>query len=719
MPVSMCDMQVERGILAPLLFTLLLTSARACIPAEWEAEAKHADMLLMDGYFPSTPAGPTQQPSIGNGFAATVIDSDALFVSGLFNGEGRKTPSHRARIPSPLSLSLHHHGKEVEPCAAGLDLRRASFLRRSQVGGVSVVETFVTHRSLRHLLLYTVQAEGEVNNITVVMNRGSASDDLTVVQSGEEEGVFCEDSRIVQAETSTSPLENVTLCWPSLPTSLTLDSNTPFILPIGVSISIEGVDPHSTALATVVSASNRTLPDLLSSHYAEWEEIWSKSVTVESELYSNISRSVNASYYALYSSLRSDWPYSLSPGGIATNGYNGHTFWDCETWMFPSLLVQHRTLAESLLRYRQLRTSAAMDVAASYGYKGTMYPWESGLTGENVTPDWAQTGDFELHLEGDIALAVRQLLDTASQKDDKLEEEYYPLLKGIAEFWISKAEEGSDGMFDIFNVIPPDEDAGIVNNSVYTNAVAAESIFIAAKIAAAIGESFPAEYVDVAHHLRILLDNSSRRHLEYEGYEWEMEIKQADVTLLQYPLGWDMDDDIALNDLNYYQGVTKEGSVAMANSAYAILRCRHGQTEEAMQLYFDQLEWITLPFYVWHETPTGGNPNFITGAGGMMQHVVYGFGGVQIGEKQLCFQPSLPAAITSVRFGTATYKGIDMEVEERQSSIRAAYLSSDGSVTKLSVVSDSGEHSIDVSQLKAGDLIYEGSSSRVCIAPIG
>ena len=29
--------------------------------------------------------------------------------------------------------------------------------------------------------------------------------------------------------------------------------------------------------------------------------------------------------------------YSLSPGGLASNAYNGHTFWDCETWMYPSL----------------------------------------------------------------------------------------------------------------------------------------------------------------------------------------------------------------------------------------------------------------------------------------------------------------------------------------------------------------------------------------------
>lgn len=38
----------------------------------------------------------------------------------------------------------------------------------------------------------------------------------------------------------------------------------------------------------------------------------------------------NASYYYILSSVRSDWPYAPTPGGIATDGYNGHVFWDSE-----------------------------------------------------------------------------------------------------------------------------------------------------------------------------------------------------------------------------------------------------------------------------------------------------------------------------------------------------------------------------------------------------
>ncbi len=73
--------------------------------------------------------------------------------------------------------------------------------------------------------------------------------------------------------------------------------------------------------------------------------------------------------YYIISSIRPDWPWSLSPGGLASNGYNGHTFWDCETWMcvvfsrlgfcpllsclrFPALLHFWPPLAQSALQYR-------------------------------------------------------------------------------------------------------------------------------------------------------------------------------------------------------------------------------------------------------------------------------------------------------------------------------------------------------------------------------
>ena len=75
-------------------------------------------------------------------------------------------------------------------------------------------------------------------------------------------------------------------------------------------------------------------------------------------------------YLSFFSSLRSTWPYGLSPGGLPSDGYLGHTFWDQATWMYPPLLLFHQDLARSCLEYRYNRIDAAEQRAKNNGYKG-------------------------------------------------------------------------------------------------------------------------------------------------------------------------------------------------------------------------------------------------------------------------------------------------------------------------------------------------------------
>lgn len=70
------------------------------------------------------------------------------------------------------------------------------------------------------------------------------------------------------------------------------------------------------------------------------------------------------------SNLREDWSFGVSPGGIGTNAYNGHVFWDMETWVYPSILILQPIMAESLLNYRINRTSQAIQKASYYKLDG-------------------------------------------------------------------------------------------------------------------------------------------------------------------------------------------------------------------------------------------------------------------------------------------------------------------------------------------------------------
>lgn len=45
------------------------------------------------------------------------------------------------------------------------------------------------------------------------------------------------------------------------------------------------------------------------------------------------------------------------------------------------------------------------------------------------------------------------------------------------------------------------------------------------------------------------------------------------------------------------------------------------------------MPFLKQPFGVFAETKGGNNPYFLTGAGGVLQSVIFGFGGFNIGEK--------------------------------------------------------------------------------------
>lgn len=78
--------------------------------------------------------------------------------------------------------------------------------------------------------------------------------------------------------------------------------------------------------------------DLYAEHTAAWAKRSNEGrLEIAGDL--ELAQAVNTSLYFLRSSVRADWPYGLSPGGLASNGYDGNTFWDQETWMWPNLLL--------------------------------------------------------------------------------------------------------------------------------------------------------------------------------------------------------------------------------------------------------------------------------------------------------------------------------------------------------------------------------------------
>ncbi len=239
---------------------------------------------------------------------------------------------------------------------------------------------------------------------------------------------------------------------------------------VGIATSSDSSAPHVRAFVASEHESRIGYVGLRRASDAAWARLWRSDIVVSGD--PRLQRQVRASFFALLASVRQGTPWAPSPGGLSSDGYNGHVFWDSETWMYPSLLATEPAIARESLQYRFDRLGAARANARRTGWKGARFPWESALRGTEETPAFADTGKLEIHVNADISLAVHQYW-LATGDRHWLATRGWPLLKGIARYYVSRASHNADGSYSIRDVIPPDEYAEGVDDSVYTNMSAA------------------------------------------------------------------------------------------------------------------------------------------------------------------------------------------------------------------------------------------------------
>ncbi len=405
-------------------------------------------------------------------------------------------------------------------------------------------------------------------------------------------------------------------------------------------------DPLNEAERLTIFAKLEGRDRLIKFHNQAWDELWKSDIQIEGD--PQAQQDVHSMIYHLYSFSRAGTSLSPSPMGLSGLGYNGHVFWDTEVWMFPALLVLHPEIAHSLVEYRYERLDAARKNAFAHGYKGAMFPWESADTGVEETPVWALSGPFEHHITADVALAAWNYYSVTQDKK-WLREKGYPILSATADFWASRVERNGPGHYDINNVVAADEWAENVDNNAFTNAAAIVNLQNASAAAKILEIEPDSDWIHVAQNIPILkLPNGvTREHASYNGEG----IKQADVNLLPYPLKVITDPAQIKKDLEYYETrVPDEGTPAMTQAIFALLHARLGDGEKAYHFFKDAYEPnLNPPFRVIAETKGGTNPYFATGAGGIVQSILMGFGGLDITDNGIIQIPSkLPKAWKSL-----------------------------------------------------------------------
>lgn len=534
-----------------------------------------------------------------------------------------------------------------------IDLRRAVHTTRLTTPEVRIEYRILALRSLPYAVMVEAEVEALRDTEVRITNRhripGFYADTLR-----ENRTVWCEDGgrKVQRTEGSynhgadRTVATSVFLCGEGfsqpeaglLEADLRRGEKASFAL-VGIVCTTQGfADPWNESERQAIYAAREGADELAAAHERAWDALWQSDIVIEGD--DEAQRAVRFALFNLYGSVREGSRRSVAPMGLTSAGYGGHIFWDAETWIFPPLLVLHPELARQMLDYRTDRIEAARRRAYAHGYRGAMFPWESDDRGEESTPTFALTGPLEHHITADVAIAAWQYY-CVTRDLEWLHAQGWPLLRECAAFWADRATKNADGSYSVRNVVGADEYAIGVTDNAFTNGAARRALEAAVKAAEACGERPDPAWAEVAARLRIerFPDGTTREHADYDGEQ----IKQADANLLGWPLGIVTDRRALLRDLRYYEPkIDPANGPAMSHSVFAVQYARLGMMDKALEMFRRCYRPnLRPPFGVFAETATSDNPCFMTGAGGMLQTVLFGFGGLEITPEGLARRETL------------------------------------------------------------------------------
>jgi alpha,alpha-trehalose phosphorylase len=377
--------------------------------------------------------------------------------------------------------------------------------------------------------------------------------------------------------------------------------------------------------------------------------------------------------------------------GLTGTGYEGHTFWDTESFVLPVLTYSQPKAAADALRWRKLTLPLAKERADRLGLRGAAFPWRT-IRGQESSYYWpASTAAF--HINADIADAALRYLDatedSAFERDTAL-----PLLVATARLWQSLGQTDRDGRFSIDGVTGPDEYSAIADNNTYTNLMAQQNLRAAAELCG--------RHVDLADKLGVTpeecmawrfsaasmtlpYDTELGVHDQNEGFihhaKWDFAstsadmyplllhvpyfdlyrkqvIKQADLVLAMHLQPDAFTPEQKERNFAYYEALTVRDS-SLSASTQAVLAAEVGQLDLAYD-YLGEAALMDLGDLE-HNTRDGLHLAALAGA---WTSLVAGFGGMRAYRGRLSFCPQLPPALTGLSFrmryrGRRLHVGID------------------------------------------------------------
>jgi trehalose/maltose hydrolase-like predicted phosphorylase len=458
-----------------------------------------------------------------------------------------------------------------------------------------------------------------------------------------------------------------------------------------------GNSPGQLALDALCRARCTDLGLLFDAHVRAWEHRWQASdVVVEGDALAQ--RALRFAIYELIAAADPDDSHvSVGARSLTGDAYHGHVFWDTEIFLLPFYTLTWPAAAGALLLYRYHTLPAARAKAASLGYRGALYAWESADTGAEATPAAiiapngetvpVLNGRYEHHISADIAYAAWRYWDATEDAGFLLDAGAEIILE-TARFWDSRATLESDGRYHIRDVIGPDEYHEHVDDNAFTNNMACWNLSCGCEVAEMLAERWPerwqelraqlalsddeiAHWRDVAQRLVTGFDEATGIIEQFDGFsrlapldvaqyarrtlpidlvighertQQSQVVKQADVVMLLALLWGQFDDQTRRANFAYYAERTAHDS-SLSPPMHALVAARLGDATLAAR-YFRQA--VSIDTEDTNRNEAGGI--HIAAQAGLWQATIFGFAGLHFGDDGVHLDPHLPEGWSSLRF---------------------------------------------------------------------
>ncbi|HVL22894.1 MAG TPA: glycosyl hydrolase family 65 protein, partial [Thermomicrobiales bacterium] len=423
---------------------------------------------------------------------------------------------------------------------------------------------------------------------------------------------------------------------------------------------------------------------------AHMDDVWERA-NVEIEGDPELQQAVRFAIFQLVQAAARAEQRAIPAKGLTGRGYDGHTFWDMETYVLPALTYAAPWAARDALRWRHSTLNLARDRARELHLAGAAFPWRT-VRGEECSGYWP-AGTAGFHINADIADAVRRYVaatgDTEFERGPGLD-----LLVETARLWRALGHHDTEGHFRIDGVTGPDEYSALVDNNTFTNLLAARNLDVAADAASRYPERAAELEVDAAEiaswrkaaaAIVVPFDDELGVTAQSEGFtryrRWDFVgtppsqyplllhypyyllyssqvIKQADIVFALYLCGDRFTPEQKRRDFEYYERMTVRDS-SLSASIQAIVAAEVGHLDLAYE-YFRETAFVDL-------RDLAGNTSdglHLAALAGTPLVVVAGFGGMRDHGETLAFAPRLPPALGRIRF-RMMYRGRRLRVDVR------------------------------------------------------